>query len=95
LGNTENYIMWDARLIHARGDLPAIAARVNKKLGSRVYIPDVGTLQGFKGHFNWTKRLVSFFLYGIRLLWEKPTDSAGMNPGKWWLKEKRRADIKS
>ena len=52
LGNTENYIMWDARLIHARGDLPKIAARVNKKLGSRVYIPDVGTLQGFHGRGN-------------------------------------------
>jgi hypothetical protein len=95
LGNTENYIMWDARLIHARGDLADIAARVNQKLGSRVYIPDVGILQGFNGRGSWTRRLVHFFITGIRLLWQDPTDSAGRNPGKWWLAETRRVDVKS
>ncbi|MBD2491108.1 glycosyltransferase [Aulosira sp. FACHB-615] len=92
LGNTENYIMWDARLIHARGDLEAIASQVNRRLGSRVYIPDVGTLQGFNGRLSWAIKLLNFFWNGIQLLWRKPTDSAGMNPGKWWLKEKRTKD---
>lgn len=95
LGNTENYIMWDAKIIHARGDLQAIASQVNLRLGSRVYIPDVGTLHGFNGRRNWLVKLTRFFWSGIQLLWGKPTDSAGMNPGKWWLTEKRTTDAKS
>ncbi|GCL44095.1 hypothetical protein NIES80_38190 [Dolichospermum planctonicum] len=89
LGNTENYIMWKAKIIHARGNLSVIESQVNKYLGCRVYIPDVGKLQGFQGKSVWFKRLINFFFRGIRLLFVKPTDSAGMNPGKWWLKEKR------
>lgn len=93
LGNTENYIMWDAKLIHARGDLDAIAAQVNRKLGSRVYVPDVGTLQGFNGRRSWAMKLAEFVWSGIRLIFGQQTNPAGLNPGKWWLAEKRTAEV--
>lgn len=93
LGNTENYIMWDARLIHARGNLDAIAAQVNQRLGSRVYVPDVGTLQGFHGRRIWGMRLLRFVWSGMRLLFGQPTNSTKLNPGQWWLEEKRQVTV--
>lgn len=84
LGNALNYIMWEALLIHGRGDLGKIAETVNEKLGSRVYIPNVGTMTSFTGRWDWTKKFFNFILKGISIIWKKNIDTSKLTPKKWW-----------
>lgn len=89
LGNVPNYVMWDAKLIHARGDVERIARDVNRVVMPRVYLPDVGVLHAFHGRRGWVKQLARVGTAMSRLLVRRPTDAAGANPSKWWLADRR------
>jgi len=92
LGNVPNYIMWRALLIHARGDRAGIAASVNRVLGPRAFVPDVGVVPGFHGKRSWLGEMARVLSGMSRLLVRPPTRSAEMNPGQWWTAERRQSD---
>ena len=89
LGNVPNYIMWKAKLIHARGDLSAIGASVNESPGPRVFVPDVGTISSFHGRRHWAGVWARTMWRMFKLLCGRPTRATELNPGKWWLNERR------
>ena len=91
LGNVPNYVMWNVRLVHARGDLEAIARRANEQLGGRAYIPDVGVLQSFHGRGHWLRTTLRTAWRMLRLCFRPPADSAAANPRKWWREEEAAA----
>lgn len=84
LGNSLNFIMWEALLIHGRGNLGEIAANVNRVMGSRVYLPGIGVITGYHGRFDWAKKWFLFILKGLPMLWRKNRSSADLAPAKWW-----------
>lgn len=84
LANGPNYIMWQANLIHGRGDLKKIAHSVNKNLGSRVYVPHIGVLSGYAGRWHWIKQSFFFIAKSFSLLWKKKLDPSVLAPKKWW-----------
>ena len=88
LGNFPNSVLWKVRLIHARGDYARIAADVNKNLGGRAYIPNVGTVPAFAGRKGWLRATLSLFFRMARLVVQPPPDSAAANPRRWWLDER-------
>ncbi len=90
LGNVPNYIMWDARLIHARGDRRKIAEATNRVLGPRAYVPDVGVIPGFHGRRGWLAETLRTCGGMLRLLNRAPTRAAELNPGQWSKGERRK-----
>jgi hypothetical protein len=84
LGNVPNYIMWDAKLIHGRGDTQRIALDVNSRLGARTYIPDVGVIGGFHGKRDWVKQTAKTIARMTGLIIGHPMDATSSNPSKWW-----------
>lgn len=84
LGNVPNYVMWEAKLIHARGDIQDIARQVNRVLGPRTFMPDLGVMQAHHGRRAWTRQMFRTFWRMARFAIATPRDSAGLNPGKWW-----------
>lgn len=89
LGNFPNYIAWKVRLIHARGDLPAMARDIDSLLGARAWVPGVGPMPSFHGRRSWLAATVATTLRMLKLLWRPPADSAQANPRKWWEHERR------
>lgn len=87
LGNVSNAIMWNVRLIHARGDYDAIARQVDAQLGNRAYIPGVGVLRPFHGRGQWLRATLRTLASMLRLGLRPPPDSAAANPRKWWNEE--------
>ncbi len=87
LGNFPNYILWKARLIHARGDLEQIAQQVDETLGARVYLPSVGVVHSFRGRVNWLRISLLTAWRMLALVFNPPQDSAAGNPRKWWRDE--------
>jgi hypothetical protein len=85
LSGSPNYIMWDARLIHGRGDLQKVAVDVNRVLGARAYVPNVGVVPGYRGRRNWFNETVRLFWRMTRLVMKQPTDPASLAPVKWWI----------
>jgi hypothetical protein len=85
LGNVPNYVMWDAKLIHARGDLRGIERQVNRVLGARTFLPDLGVMQAHHGRRGWTRQMFETFWRMTRFAITTPPDSAALNPGKWWV----------
>ncbi|MBK6621199.1 MAG: hypothetical protein IPG32_10080 [Saprospirales bacterium] len=61
-----------------------IAALVNKRMGSRVYIPQIGAITGFTGKWDWIKKLLPFAFRGLSVVWKKRKDTAKLAPKKWW-----------
>ncbi len=88
LGNFPNYALWNVRLIHARGDYEQIAHDVNRTLGGRAYIPNVGVVPAFAGRKAWLRLTLKVFFRMARLLVRPPADSAAANPRRWWLEER-------
>lgn len=85
LANFPNYIMWDARLIHGRGDLPSIARDVNAELGARAYVPHVGVMRGYLGRAAWARTLARVLWRLLCGLVRPPPDASRASPGRWWL----------
>lgn len=88
LGNFPNALLWKVRLIHARGDLAAMAAQIDGRLGGRVFIPNVGVVPGFAGRWDWLKTSLLTAARMLRLVLRPPADSAAANPRKWWRHER-------
>jgi hypothetical protein len=88
LGNFPNNLLWNVRLIHARGDLERMARQINAELGGRAYIPDVGVVTSFHGRVGWLKTTLRTAWRMMHLAIRPPKDSAAANPRKWWLAEK-------
>lgn len=85
LANVPNYAMWEVRLLHGRGDLPAIAREVNAELGARAYVPHVGVLRGYLGRAQWARTLARVAWRLLAGLVRPPPDASGASPGRWWL----------
>jgi hypothetical protein len=85
LANFPNYIMWDARLLHGRGDLPAIARDVNAELGARAYVPHLGVLRGYLGRAAWARTLARVGWRLLHRIVRPPADASRASPGRWWL----------
>lgn len=88
LANFPNYLLWNVRLIHARGDLEHMARQIDEELGPRAYIPDVGVVPAFHGRRGWLKNTLRTARRMGCLLFRPPKDSAAANPRKWWLEER-------
>jgi hypothetical protein len=84
LGNVPNYVMWKVRLIHARGDLQAIARLANEELGPRAYLPGVGVIRGYVGRNAWIRSLLRIGFRMLRIFFRRPADPAALNPSRWW-----------
>ncbi len=87
LGNFPNALLWKARLIHARGDYQLMHRQLEEQLGSRVFIPHVGTVPGFTGRLGWLRITVRTAWRMLRLVCRPPADSADANPRQWWRSE--------
>lgn len=85
LANVPNYVMWQVRLLHGRGDLPAIARMVNAELGPRAYVPHAGILRSFHGRKAWSRSLLHLLGRMLRTLLRPPRAAADLAPHKWWL----------
>lgn len=85
LANVPNYTMWEVRLLHRRGDLPAIAREVNARPGPRAYVPHLGVLHGYVGRAAWARTLARVAWRIIKTLFRPPPDASAANPGRWWL----------
>jgi len=90
LGNSPNSLLWKVRLVHARGDLAAIARTAEEQLGDRVYVPEVGVITAYRGRRHWLRTTLHIFWRMLRLVVSPPRDSAAANPGQWWLEETSR-----
>jgi hypothetical protein len=88
LGNFPNSILWNVRLIHARGNYAEIARDANATLGGRAYIPNVGVVPAYAGRKGWLRVTCRVFLRMVRLVLRPPADSAAANPRKWWRDER-------
>lgn len=95
LGNFPNYVMWNVRLIHARGDYGQIARDANATLGGRVYVPNVGVVPAYTGRRNWLRTTLRLWWRMVRLIVRPGADSAAANPRKWWLEERPQTPPKS
>lgn len=84
LGNSVNYIMWKANLIHGRGDLQKIEKMVNGSFGSRVYVPELGTFSGYSGKKNLIVQALRLLINTVKFIFKKPADVSDLNPNKWW-----------
>ncbi len=67
LALTPNYVMWQVRLVHGRGDLPALSRDLNAQLGARAYVPGLGPVAGFAGRKLWLRQLVRLLVRGLRV----------------------------
>lgn len=85
LANVPNYTMWEVRLLHGRGDLPAIAREVNARPGPRAYVPHLGVLHGYVGRAAWARTLARVAWRLVKTLFRPPADASAANPGRWWL----------
>ena len=85
LANVPNYTMWQVRLLHGRGDLPAIAREVNAELGARAYVPHVGVLRGYIGRAKWARTLARVAWRMLGGVVRPPADASEASPGRWWL----------
>jgi len=80
-----NYIMWDAKLMHGRGDLVGVASDVNRVLGPRAYVPNVGVVPGYHGRRGWLRETLRVAWRMARVLVKQPRDPSSLAPVKWWL----------
>ena len=87
LCNAPNYIMWDAKLVHGRGDLDAALRDVNRVLEPRAYVPGVGVVPGFRGRRGWLSETARVSWRMLRLALSRPADPSRLAPKKWWLTE--------
>jgi hypothetical protein len=84
VADTVNYVMWDARMIHARGNYEEIEQQVNSILGPRVYIPNVGVFQGYAGGRSMLRECGRFLKNAAKLMRRPPEDVTKKTPVKWW-----------
>lgn len=84
IGDSPNYIMWDAKMIHARGNYEEIARTVNSEMGGRVHIPNVGIFRGFRGRGYILKECARFASRSLSMLFHPPVDVTARIPKKWW-----------
>jgi hypothetical protein len=87
LSNAPNYIMWDAKLIHGRGDLAASLRDVNRVLEPRAYVPGIGVVPGFRGRRGWVRETLRVVWRMARVALSRPADPSRLAPKKWWLAE--------
>jgi hypothetical protein len=92
IGNVPNYVMWNVRLVHARGDLERIAQQANEHLGDRAYVPDVGVIAGIHGRRTWLRQTLLVLWRMLRLMFVSPTNSTAVHPGQWWIGESDRLE---
>lgn len=62
---TPNYTMWAVRLLHGRGDLPALARDLNRRPGARAFVPGLGLIAAFHGHRSWFAQYCRLLLRGM------------------------------
>ena len=79
-----SYIMWKALVVHGRGNLREIAVEVNAKPGTRVFVPNLGVIECYRGRKHWIKQLARITYRGIRTLFHTPIDSSKLNPSQYW-----------
>ena len=85
-GHLPNYLMWDAKIIHCRGDLENISNIVNKELGARVYIPNFGIYGRYSGKRKVIRQFIQFLIATLRHLVSSPYNSEKDRPNQWHLK---------
>lgn len=85
LGNYPNSVLWQVRLVHARGDCARIAREANETLGGRAYIPNVGVVPAYAGRRTWALATARLFWRMLRLVFRPPVDASAIHPRKWWL----------
>ena len=86
-GHLPNFLMWDAKLIHCRGDQAKIANIVNSEMGLRVHIPNFGVYGMYSGKTNVIKRLLKFTKFSFLNLIKPHNDVTRNRPKKWQLKQ--------
>lgn len=87
--NTPNYTMWQALLLHGRGDLPSRLAAINRRAGARVHVPGLGVILGFQGRRHWFTQLLRLLWNGFATLLRPPRkNSASLNAG--WISQEAR-----
>jgi len=64
---TPNYVMWQARLLHGRNNLPGLAQEINSHLGARVYVPRLGIIHPFQGRRTWLQQLIRLGVHALRM----------------------------
>ena len=81
-------IAWEARLLHGRDDLFAIAGEINGQLGYRAFVPGWGQLRGYAGRKDLLRQYCKLTLNFFRMLLLKRwhSDSSATAPEKWWTK---------
>jgi hypothetical protein len=89
LVNAPNYVMWEAHLVHGRGDLQGAGARVNRVLGPRAYVPELGVIDGFRGRRGSIAQAARMTWHMLRIAVKRPVDPSRLAPSQWWLDEKR------
>ena len=77
-------IAWKALVLHGRGDIPAIAADINRKLGIRVILPGIGAFSGFRGRRFWIADYLRLSLGFLRVLFRPSLTQPGKSPVIWW-----------
>jgi hypothetical protein len=84
-----NYTMWQILLLHGRDDPDALLPRLNAGLGSRVHVPGLGRIEGFRGRKQWFLQGLRLFFVGIvTLLRPRATPRSAANQG--WLGDEAR-----
>jgi len=85
---TPNYVMWQVRLLHGRGDLPALARDLNQRLGARAYVPGLGPVAGYQGRKYWLRQLVCLLSRGLRMALGRSPYASSPVPDHWTQEEK-------
>jgi hypothetical protein len=76
-------IAWEAKLLHGRGNLPAIASIVNGEYGPRVFVPGWGLIFGYRGRRFWIKTFLSLGVNFLRMLINPGVLSPKQPPVNW------------
>ncbi len=85
---TPNYTMWAVRLLHGRGDLPALARDLNLRPGARAFVPGLGPVAAFHGHRAWIAQLFRLLIRGVRVPFATLRPKAPLN--SHWTDEEQR-----
>ncbi len=85
---TPNYTMWAVRLLHGRGDLPALARDLNLRPGARAFVPGLGPVAAFHGHRAWIAQLFRLLIRGVRVPFATLRPKAP--PNSHWTDEEQR-----